>query len=69
MTAGDIIELEPPATVDYLGKVGAEQLAELIRQYWAGLGHAGVRVWLEPVSNGAWEVRSNLARGLRSATP
>jgi hypothetical protein len=49
---------------DYLGKIGAEQLARRIRAYWSSLGHDHVRVWVEPTNRGAWAVRSNLARGL-----
>jgi hypothetical protein len=45
------------------GKVGAERLAQQIREYWGGLGHE-VRVWLEPTGRGGWSVPSNLARGL-----
>jgi hypothetical protein len=58
--AGD---LEPPATVDYLSKNGAERLARRIQGYWTGLGHTQVKVWIEP-EGGAYAVRSNLRAGL-----
>ena len=59
----------PPPTVDYLGRLGAEQLAEQIRAYWSGLGHDQVNVWIEPAHSGTWAVRSNLARGLPPQQP
>jgi hypothetical protein len=53
-------DLEPPATVDYLSRTGAEALAETIRARWAD--HPDVRVWVE-LDAGTWSVRSNLKRG------
>jgi hypothetical protein len=58
---------EQPATVDYLAKRGAEQLAQRIQGYWAGLGYSQIKVWVEPATRGAWQVRSNLERGLPPA--
>jgi hypothetical protein len=49
---------------DYTTRIGAEQLAAMIRQHWAALGHVGARVWLEPTRAAGWVLRSNLDRGL-----
>ena len=63
--AGD---LEPPATVDYLGQLGAEQLAQRILAHWRERSvNDHVRVWLEP-DFGTWSVRGNLERGLPPRT-
>ena len=57
--AGDLAE---PVVAYYLGKIGADRLAQKILGYWRGLGHAQVRVWIEPDA-GTWSIRSNLQGG------
>jgi hypothetical protein len=58
-----VADIEPRATVDYLGKNGAERLARRIQGYWHGLGYNEVKVWIEPEGR-AYGVRSNLRAAL-----